>query len=89
LPAVTIQPLAITYVGASGKLAVWAREDETAFFPHLLQVAALRQIDVLLTWGEPITADTKSDRKELTRQLEGAVRRLVLEANASNAPARS
>jgi 1-acyl-sn-glycerol-3-phosphate acyltransferase len=89
LPAVTIQPLAITYIGASGKLAVWAREDEIAFFPHLLQVAALRQIDVLLTWGEPITADTKSDRKELTRQLEGAVRRLVLEANASNASARS
>ena len=88
LPAVTIQPLAITYVGANGKLAVWAREDATAFFPHLLQVAALHQIDVLLTWGEPITADTNSDRKELTRQLEGAVRRLVLEANASNEFAR-
>lgn len=89
LPEVTIQPLAITYVGANGKLAVWAREDETAFFPHLLQVAALHQIDVRLTWGEPITADTNSNRKELTRQLEAAVRRLVLEANASNAYARS
>jgi lyso-ornithine lipid O-acyltransferase len=89
LSALTIQPLAITYVGANGKLAVWAREDATPFFPHLLQVAALRQIDVLLMWGEPMTADPNSDRKELTRQLEGAVRRLVLEAHASNEFARS
>jgi lyso-ornithine lipid O-acyltransferase len=88
-PAVTIQPLAITYVGANGKLAVWAREDETAFFPHLLQVATLQQIDVLFTWGEPITADANSDRKALTRQLEDAVRQLVVEANASNEFARS
>lgn len=89
LPEVSIQPLAITYVGGNGKLAVWARENETAFFPHLLQVAALHQIDVRLTWGEPIIADTNSNRKELTRQLEAAVRRLVLETNASNANARS
>ena len=85
LPTLAIQPLAITYVGANRKLAVWTREDETPFFAHLLQVAALRRIDVVLAWGEPMTADPNSDRKELTRQLEGAVRRLVVEANASNA----
>jgi lyso-ornithine lipid O-acyltransferase len=88
LPALTIQPLAVTYVGANGELAIWARENETAFFPHLLQVATLQRIDVLLTWGKPITADKNSDRKELTRQLEDAVRRLVVEANASHASAR-
>jgi lyso-ornithine lipid O-acyltransferase len=84
LRALTIQPVAISYVGPNGKLAVWAREDETPFFSHLLRVASLRQINVLLTWGEPTTADLKSDRKELTRQLEGAVSRLVAEANKSN-----
>jgi len=89
LSALAIQPLAITYAGANGKLAVWAREDATPFFPHLLQVAALRQIDVLLMWGEPMTVDSNSDRKELTRLLEGAVRRLVLEAHASKEFARS
>jgi hypothetical protein len=36
-----------------------------------------------------MTADPNSDRKELNRQLEGAVRRLVVEANASNEFARS
>jgi 1-acyl-sn-glycerol-3-phosphate acyltransferase len=90
LPTLTIQPLAITYVGPNRKLAVWAREDETPFFSHLLQVASLRQIDLLLTWGEPTAADLNSDRKELTRQLEETVRRLVVEANESNdLPSRS
>jgi 1-acyl-sn-glycerol-3-phosphate acyltransferase len=84
LPTLTIQPLAITYVGLNRKLAIWTREDETPFFSHLLQVAGLRQIDILLTWGEPTTAGLNSDRKELTRQLEETVRRLVVEANASN-----
>jgi lyso-ornithine lipid O-acyltransferase len=82
LPTLAIQPLAIAYLGPHRNLAVWAREDETPFFKHLLQVAALRRIDILLTWGEPTEACPRSDRKALTKQLEHDVRRMVTEANA-------
>jgi 1-acyl-sn-glycerol-3-phosphate acyltransferase len=83
LPAIFIQPLAVTYVGQNRRLAVWALEDEIPFFPHLLQVASLRRIEVVLTWGEPVTADMSSDRKVLAKHLEDTVRRLVAEAHDS------
>jgi 1-acyl-sn-glycerol-3-phosphate acyltransferase len=88
LPAVFVQPVAITYVGPNRKLAVWAREDETPFFAHLLQVAGLRRIDVTLTWGELMPADMSSDRKALAKRLEETVRRLVAEAHESDGPSR-
>jgi hypothetical protein len=64
-------------------MAVWALEDEIPFFPHLLQVAGLRRIDVVLTWGEPMPADLSADRKALAKRLEETVRRMVAEAHQS------
>jgi lyso-ornithine lipid O-acyltransferase len=84
LPSLAIQPVAIAYLGPNRKLVVWSREDETPFFKHLLQVAGLRRIDILVTWGELTTACLSSDRKQLTKQLEQSVRQMVGEANASN-----
>jgi 1-acyl-sn-glycerol-3-phosphate acyltransferase len=84
LPAIFIQPVSVTYVGQNRRLAVWALEDEIPFFPHLLQVAGLRRIDVALTWGDPISADISSDRKLLAKRLEETVRRLVAEAHESD-----
>lgn len=81
LPALFVQPVAVTYVGPNRKLAVWPLEDDTPFFLHLLQVAGLRRIDVALTWGKPVTADRNSDRKVLAKELEGTVRGLVAEAH--------
>jgi lyso-ornithine lipid O-acyltransferase len=83
LPAIFIQPVSVTYVGSNRRLTVWALEDEIPFFAHLLQVARLRRIDVVLTWGEPVTADMSSDRKVLAKHLEDTVRRLVAEAHDS------
>jgi lyso-ornithine lipid O-acyltransferase len=81
LPAIFIQPVSVTYVGPNRRSAVWAREDEIEFVPHLLQVISLERIEVALAWGDPIPADRSSDRKALTRRLEGAIRRLVAEAH--------
>jgi lyso-ornithine lipid O-acyltransferase len=81
LSELLIQPVSVTYVGANRRSAIWAREDQIKFAPHLLQVISLQRIDVALTWGDPIPADASSDRKALTRQLEAAVRRLVAEAH--------
>jgi 1-acyl-sn-glycerol-3-phosphate acyltransferase len=83
LPEMFIQPLSVTYVGPKRRLAVWALEDETPFFQHLMRVACLRRIDVALTWGEPIPVDIKSDRKVLTKRLEETVRRSVADAHRS------
>jgi lyso-ornithine lipid O-acyltransferase len=83
LPEIFIQPVSVTYVGPKRRLAVWALEDEIPFFAHLLQVAGLRRIDVALTWGEPIPAGLKSDRKVLAKRLEETVRRLVADAHRS------
>ena len=83
LPAMFIQPVSVAYLGPNRRLAAWALEDEIPFFPHLLQVAGLRRIDVALTWGEAISADRSSDRKMLAKWLEETVRGLVAEAHRS------
>jgi lyso-ornithine lipid O-acyltransferase len=88
LPAIFIQPVSIAYVGANRRSATWAREDEIKFLPHLLQVAALRRVDVALTWGEPMQADVSSDRKVLAKHLEETVRRMAAEAHRSDALSR-
>jgi len=80
LTAICIQPVSVAYVGPNRRLAVWALEDEIKFFPHLLQVAGLRHIDVALTWAEPVLVDINSDRKVLTKQLEETVRQLTSQA---------
>ena len=80
LPAIFIQPVSVAYVGANRRLAIWAREDEIQFVPHLLQVISLQRIDVALAWGDPIPADISSDRKVLTKRLEGTIRQLIAEA---------
>jgi len=81
LPAIFIQPVSVAYVGTNRRLAIWAREDDIQFVPHLLQVINLQRIDVALTWGDPIPADLSSDRKVLTTRLERAVRQLIAEAH--------
>jgi lyso-ornithine lipid O-acyltransferase len=79
LHSIFIQPVSVAYVGPKRRLAAWAREDEIEFVPHLLQVAGLGQIDIALTWEDPISANVSSDRKALSKQLEQTVRRSVAE----------
>lgn len=85
LPTIFVQPVSVTYVGPNRRAAVWALEDEIPFFPHLLQVAAMRRIDVALSWGDTVPADMSSDRKKLARNLEQAVRAMVADAHQSRA----
>jgi 1-acyl-sn-glycerol-3-phosphate acyltransferase len=82
LPAIFIQPVSVVYVGPQRRLAAWAREDETPFVSHLVQVVGLRRIDVALSWEDPIPADINADRKVLAKRLEEAVRHSVSETTA-------
>ena len=74
LRAVLVQPVSVRYSGPKRRLAAWAREDDSPFFSHLLQVIRLRRIDVTLRWEAPIPAGIHSDRKVLTKTLEMTIR---------------
>lgn len=80
LRAVCVQPVSVRYAGPNRRLAAWAREDDSPFFSHLLQVIRLRRIDVTLRWEAPIPADIQSDRKVLATTLERTIRQSASQA---------
>jgi 1-acyl-sn-glycerol-3-phosphate acyltransferase len=80
---VTIQPLSVAYVGWQG--LPLDRRQRTAvswygtvdLIPHLVNIVRSGAVDVVLTWGEPVTYDSHTDRKLLAKAMEVAVRRLT------------
>ena len=48
--------------------------------PHIGGVARIGAVDVSVTWGEPVAYDAATDRKELARTLETAIRSLTVAA---------
>lgn len=80
---VWIQPLSIAYTGLLGlpfgrrhrPLIAWYGDLD--LLPHLAGVLRKGAIDVTVTWGEPTPFDENSDRKQVTRGLEQAVRRMT------------
>jgi 1-acyl-sn-glycerol-3-phosphate acyltransferase len=80
---VIIQPMSICYIGTHGipmgrqhrPLAAWYGDLD--FMPHIKRFIERGAVDAVVSFGEPVPVDTTTDRKALTRRLEGAVRRLV------------
>lgn len=83
---VTVQPLSIAYVRLQGlpmgrvhrPKAAWFGDMELA--PHLLEVLRHGAIDVVMTFGPPLTIDADHDRKSVTRESEAIVRRQMVES---------
>ncbi len=81
---VTVQPLSIAYVRLQGlpmgrvhrAKAAWFGDMELA--PHLLEVLRHGAIDVVMTFGPPLTIDADHDRKSVTRESEAIVRRQLV-----------
>ena len=81
---VWIQPLSVTYTRLLGlplgrqhrPMIAWY--GSMAMPPHLLGVSKRGAIDVVVTWGEPIGFDERSNRKEIARALEAEVRRMTI-----------
>jgi lyso-ornithine lipid O-acyltransferase len=77
---ITIQPLAIHYVGRHGivggraERALLAWYGDTELMPHLLEVLNGGPVDVRMVWGEPIRMGRDHGRKETIRLAEAAVR---------------
>lgn len=80
---VTVQPLALTYVGLSGLPMGRALRDRVAWYgdadliPHLIGVCAAGAVDVTVSWGEAVSYDMQADRKDIARVAEQSVRRMA------------
>ncbi len=83
---ITIQPLAVLYLGRAGLpggragRAALAWYGDTELKPHLLDMVNGGPIDVRLVWGEPIRLGREGSRKDAARAAEQAVRRAAIAA---------
>lgn len=80
--AIAVQPVAIAYLARNGEpLDARGRRDvawwgDKPLVPHLLEILALRSLDVRVEFGEA-TIPAGEDRKALARRLEEHARRSV------------
>lgn len=83
---VTVQPLSIAYVRLQGLPMGRVHRAKAAWFgdmdlaPHLLEVLRHGAIDVVMTFGPPLTIDADHDRKSVTRESEAIVRRQLVDS---------
>lgn len=78
--SILIQPMSICYTSQQGipmgrqhrPLVAWYGDLD--FIPHIRTFIEQGAVDALVTYGEPVLADTAVDRKAMTRQLERSVR---------------
>ena len=81
---ILIQPMAIGYTGQHGipmgrqhrPLVAWYGDLD--FLPHIRTLIAHGAVDATVSYGEPIPVDEGTDRKAMTKRLEGSVRALLI-----------
>jgi len=89
---VVVQPLSIAHVGLDGLPMGRRHRPLTAWYgdmdlvPHLIGVLRRGAFDVVVSWGEPVAYDARSDRKAVARTLESRVRRLTAAALRGGLP---
>ena len=66
-------------------LAAWIGDSDLV--PHLLSMLREGAIDVEVRFGEPVEFNARSNRKAVTQQMEGIVRKMVASGAARYAPA--
>jgi 1-acyl-sn-glycerol-3-phosphate acyltransferase len=80
---IVIQPMSICYTGLNGipmgrqhrPTVAWYGDLD--FMPHIKAMLQRGALDAVVTYGEPVVADANSDRKAMTKSLEGAVRQIT------------
>jgi 1-acyl-sn-glycerol-3-phosphate acyltransferase len=81
-----VQPLSIAYTRLYGlpmgrqhrPVAAWF--GDITLVPHLARFISSGPVDAVLTWGDPIALDGRTDRKNIARRMESAVRQMTNEA---------
>ena len=77
---VLVQPLTVAYRRRGGLPLTRRERPEIAWYgdmdllPHLSAIMAGPPLDAVVSWGEPLAFDTGTDRKEVTRWLQGEIR---------------
>jgi 1-acyl-sn-glycerol-3-phosphate acyltransferase len=84
--AIHLQPLALAYTRRNG-MPVTRRErpgiawyGDMDLLPHLAAFFREGPIDVVLTWGEPLVFDARTNRKHATAAVEAAIRAAIRDA---------
>src|SRR5450631_3029497 len=80
---ILIQPMSICYTGLNGvqmgrqhrPTVAWYGDLD--FMPHIKALIERGAVDAVVSYGEPVAADGTSDRKAMTKSLEGAVRQIT------------
>jgi 1-acyl-sn-glycerol-3-phosphate acyltransferase len=81
--SVALQPVALAYLARNGeRLDAQGRRDvawwgDKALAPHLIEILALKSLDVRVEFGEPERPSPQENRKALARRFEQDVRRRV------------
>jgi 1-acyl-sn-glycerol-3-phosphate acyltransferase len=89
---VTVQPLSLAYVNLNGLPLGRAFRSRVAWYgdadlvPHLIGVCSAGAVDVVVSWGEPISYDMNADRKDIARVAEQAVRTMTARARSMAPP---
>jgi lyso-ornithine lipid O-acyltransferase len=84
--SILMQPMAVTYTGQHGlpmgrqhrPLVAWYGDLD--FMPHIKAFIERGAVDALVTYGEPVPADRTTNRKAMSKRLEGTVRQLLVAA---------
>ena len=80
---ILIQPMSICYTGLNGipmgrqhrPTVAWYGDLD--FMPHITEFIARGAVDAVVSYGHPVAADGSTDRKAMTKSLEGAVRQIT------------
>jgi 1-acyl-sn-glycerol-3-phosphate acyltransferase len=83
---ITVQPMSLAYTRFDGLPVGRALRERVAWYgdadliPHFIGVLASGAIDVTVSWGEAVALDINTDRKQIARDAEAAVRRMTVAA---------
>lgn len=84
--SIAVQPLSLAYTRFDGLPVGRALRERVAWYgdadliPHFIRVLASGATDVTLSWGDAIALNAETDRKQVTRDAEAAVRRMTAAA---------
>lgn len=84
--SIAVQPLSLAYTRFDGLPVGRALRERVAWYgdadliPHFIRVLASGATDVTLSWGDTIALNAETDRKQVTRSAEAAVRHMTAAA---------
>lgn len=89
---ITVQPMSVAYTRFDGLPMGRALRERVAWYgdadliPHFIGVLSSGAIDVTVSWGEALALDINTDRKQIARNAEAAVRRMTVAALRAGPP---